>query len=65
MRVPPYSDGWHFAKRRGLGGKHAGIDLQEQLTDEEYDDEHYPPQPTATTKESRESKLAAASKASS
>lgn len=41
MRVPPYSDGWHFAKRRGLSGKHAGIDLQEQLTDEEYEDEHY------------------------
>ncbi|TKY86246.1 hypothetical protein EX895_005071 [Sporisorium graminicola] len=41
MRVPPYSDGWHFAKRRGLGGKHAGIELQEQLTDEEFDDEHY------------------------
>lgn len=41
VRVPPYSDGWHFAKRRGLGGKHAGIELQEQLTDEEFDDEHY------------------------
>ncbi|KAJ1023573.1 hypothetical protein NDA16_003190 [Ustilago loliicola] len=41
MRVPPYSDGWHFAKRRGLNGKHAGIDLQEQLTDEEFEDEHY------------------------
>ena len=41
MKVPPYSDGWHFAKRRGLGGKHAGIELQEQLTDEEFDDEHY------------------------
>ncbi|CBQ72785.1 conserved hypothetical protein [Sporisorium reilianum SRZ2] len=47
MRVPPYSDGWHFAKRRGLGGKHAGIDLQEQLTDEEFDDEHYEPSAAA------------------
>lgn len=45
MRVPPYSDGWHFAKRRGLKGKHAGIELQEQLTDEEFDDEHYDSQP--------------------
>ena len=47
MRVPPYSDGWHFAKRRGLSGKHAGIELQEQLTDEEFDDDHYdsPSQP--------------------
>ncbi|EST04826.1 Zinc finger, DHHC-type, palmitoyltransferase [Kalmanozyma brasiliensis GHG001] len=41
IRVPPYSDGWHFAKRRGLNGKHAGIELQEQLTDEEFEDEHY------------------------
>ncbi|CDR99550.1 uncharacterized protein SPSC_06113 [Sporisorium scitamineum] len=47
MRVPPYSDGWHFAKRRGLGGKHAGIELQEQLTDEEFDDVHYQSGPTA------------------
>jgi palmitoyltransferase len=49
VRVPPYSDGWHFAKRRGLGGKHAGIDLQEHLTDEEFEDDHYQPQPPATS----------------
>ncbi|PWY97720.1 hypothetical protein BCV70DRAFT_44563 [Testicularia cyperi] len=41
MRVPPYSDGWHWAKRRGLNGKHAGIQPEEQLTDEEFEDEHY------------------------
>lgn len=45
MRIPPYSDGWHYAKRRGLNGKHAGIELQEQLTDEEFEDDHYDPQP--------------------
>lgn len=50
MRVPPYSDGWHFAKRRGLHGKHAGIELQEQLTDEDFDDQHYEQPDPSTTK---------------
>ncbi|KDN52919.1 hypothetical protein K437DRAFT_219769 [Tilletiaria anomala UBC 951] len=35
IRVPPYSDGWHWAKRRGLGGRHAGIEAVEELTDDE------------------------------
>lgn len=35
QRVPPYSDGWHWAKRAGLGGRHAGISPQEEFTDDE------------------------------
>ncbi|KAK0519270.1 hypothetical protein OC835_007581 [Tilletia horrida] len=35
LRIPPYSDGWHWAKRRGLGGRHAGIVPVEELTDDE------------------------------
>ena len=35
MRVKPYSDGWHYAKRNGLGGRHAGIAVEEEFTDEE------------------------------
>ncbi|SNX85423.1 uncharacterized protein MEPE_04132 [Melanopsichium pennsylvanicum] len=54
MRVPPYSDGWHFAKRRGLNGKHAGIELQEQLTDEEFDDQHYDAQPASQSRSQTE-----------
>lgn len=34
-RVTPYSDGWHWAKRRGLGGRHAGIEVDEELNDVE------------------------------
>ncbi|KAE8225254.1 hypothetical protein CF326_g7898 [Tilletia indica] len=37
LRIPPYSDGWHWAKRRGLGGRHAGIVPVEELTDDEGD----------------------------
>lgn len=37
IRVAPYSDGWHWAKRRGLGGRHAGIESVEELTDDEED----------------------------
>lgn len=37
IRVKPYSDGWHWAKRRGLGGRHAGIESVEELTDDEED----------------------------
>ncbi|WFD36456.1 protein S-acyltransferase [Malassezia cuniculi] len=33
--VAPYSDGWHWSKRAGLGGRHRGIDVQEEFTDEE------------------------------
>ncbi|CAO1637631.1 unnamed protein product [Parajaminaea phylloscopi] len=33
----PYSDGWHWAKRRGLGGVNAGIVEDEELTDDEVD----------------------------
>ncbi|KAL9938603.1 hypothetical protein V8E36_002322 [Tilletia maclaganii] len=35
LRIPPYSNGWHWAKRRGLGGRHAGIVPVEELTDDE------------------------------
>lgn len=47
IQIPPYSDGWHWAKRRGLGGKHAGIVVEEQLTDEEFEpeDEQTPAHP--------------------
>ncbi|PWN45842.1 zf-DHHC-domain-containing protein [Ceraceosorus guamensis] len=47
-RIQPYSDGWHWAKRRGLLGRHAGIEKEEELTDDEVarDDAH--PLATAT-----------------
>lgn len=32
-----YADGWHWAKRKGLGGVHAGIQEEEELTDDEVD----------------------------
>lgn len=35
VRVAPYSDGWHWAKRRGLGGRHAGIEADEELEEED------------------------------
>lgn len=37
IRIEPYSDGWHWAKRRGMGGRHAGVRSEEELTDEEVD----------------------------
>ncbi|KAJ1036822.1 hypothetical protein NDA10_005338 [Ustilago hordei] len=61
MRVPPYSDGWHFAKRRGFSGKHAGIDIQEQLTDEEFDDDHYDAVPASHSSAKTGQKLASSS----
>jgi palmitoyltransferase len=61
MRVPPYSDGWHFAKRRGFSGKHAGIDIQEQLTDEEFDDDHYDAVPAPHSSAKTGQKLASSS----
>ncbi|SPO26983.1 uncharacterized protein UTRI_10448_B [Ustilago trichophora] len=63
VRIPPYSDGWHFAKRRGLSGKHAGIELQEQLTDEEFEDEHYDSQPSTTGVNKKTTTAAAAAAA--
>ncbi|KAN0064581.1 hypothetical protein ACQY0O_002209 [Thecaphora frezii] len=50
-RIPPYSDGWHWAKKRGLAGRHAGVKPGEELTDEEVDhqDEHDVYRPTAPT----------------
>lgn len=32
---PPYSDGWHWAKRRGLGGYNWGVGADEEFTDDE------------------------------
>lgn len=32
---PPYSDGWHWAKRRGLGGYNWGVSADEEFTDDE------------------------------
>lgn len=37
MRIPPYSDGWHWAKRAGLCGRHGGVESFEEFTDEEPD----------------------------
>ncbi|CAD6909088.1 unnamed protein product [Tilletia laevis] len=45
LRIPPYSDGWHYAKRRGLGGRHAGIVPVEELTDDEGETEDSSPSP--------------------
>ncbi|PWN50230.1 hypothetical protein IE53DRAFT_374726 [Violaceomyces palustris] len=39
IRINPYTDGWHFAKKRGLRGRHAGIRAEEELTDEELESE--------------------------
>lgn len=39
VRRLPYSDGWHWAKRKGLGGVNAGIVEDEELTDDELDRE--------------------------
>lgn len=52
VQIPPYSDGWHWAKRRGLSGKHAGIAAEEQLTDEEFEqeDEQEHQNPSLSTK---------------
>ncbi|SPO37951.1 uncharacterized protein PSFLO_03428 [Pseudozyma flocculosa] len=55
-RIPPYSDGWHWAKKRGLGGRHAGVKAGEELTDEEveYDDhaDVYRPSPSSVSNSS-------------
>ncbi|SPO27331.1 uncharacterized protein UTRI_10448 [Ustilago trichophora] len=61
VRVPPYSDGWHFAKRRGLSGKHAGIELQEQLTDEEFQDDHYDSQSSIGANNKKQTAIATTS----
>lgn len=41
-RIEPYSDGWHFAKKIGMAGRHEGLDPNEELTDDEIerDDAH-------------------------
>lgn len=36
LKTAPYSDGWSWVRREGLSG-HSGIDLNDQLTDEEED----------------------------
>lgn len=35
IRVEPYSDGWHWAKRAGLRGRHLGVEANEELTDDD------------------------------
>lgn len=37
LKIEPYSDGWHWAKRRGLGGNHDGVAPGEEFTDDEGD----------------------------
>lgn len=41
-RIEPYSDGWHFAKKMGMSGRHEGVNPEEELTDDEVerDDAH-------------------------
>jgi palmitoyltransferase len=38
-RVEPYSDGWHYAKKMGMSGRHEGVDPNEELTDDEVERE--------------------------
>lgn len=45
VRRSPYSDGWHWAKRKGLRGVNAGIIEEEELTDDEYNREDSGPVP--------------------
>ncbi|PKI83554.1 protein S-acyltransferase [Malassezia vespertilionis] len=35
MHVRPYSDGWHWAKHAGMHGRHTGIKVEEEFTDDE------------------------------
>ncbi|CAO1632148.1 unnamed protein product [Sympodiomycopsis kandeliae] len=35
FHYPVYSDGWHWAKRRGLGGFNWGVNPEEEFTDDE------------------------------
>lgn len=37
IHIEPYSDGWHWAKRAGLEGRHGGIMNEEEFTDDEGD----------------------------
>lgn len=37
LKIEPYSDGWHWAKRAGLHGSHGGIAPEEEFTDDEGD----------------------------
>ncbi|WFD26462.1 protein S-acyltransferase [Malassezia nana] len=37
LKIEPYSDGWHWAKRAGLQGSHGGIAPEEEFTDDEGD----------------------------
>lgn len=37
IHIEPYSDGWHWAKRKGFGGHHMGISRDEEFTDDEGD----------------------------
>jgi len=31
IAYPPYSDGWHWAKRKGAGGRMLGVDQGEEI----------------------------------
>lgn len=35
VKIEPYSDGWHWAKRQGLNGVHGGVAPEEEFTDDE------------------------------
>ncbi|WFD32076.1 protein S-acyltransferase [Malassezia sp. CBS 17886] len=41
VRIAPYSDGWHWAKRAGMAGRHGGIHVEEELTDDEGEGEDH------------------------